>query len=111
MGIGHPARPAGGDRKPRRIDRRAVPQADRRLLWRAQHAGEQETMRCVASLLMLTMVAAPIAGAADAVPKDNPLNGTELTPEVRAAIDKGLEALSHRQEADGSFGVTIPHHA
>ena len=47
--------------------------------------------------------AAPIAGS--------PLNGTELTSDDRAAIDKGLEALSRRQEADGSFGTTIPRHA
>ncbi|HEX8325596.1 MAG TPA: prenyltransferase/squalene oxidase repeat-containing protein [Tepidisphaeraceae bacterium] len=47
------------------------------------------------------------APAAPAAPAAGPLNGRELTPEARVAVDRGLEALAKRQQKDGSFGTTM----
>lgn len=37
-------------------------------------------------------------------PGDDPISGSELTPEVLAAVDRGLEYLAKVQNADGGFG-------
>jgi len=37
---------------------------------------------------------------------DDPIEGSELTPEVLAAVERGLEYLARVQTADGSFGST-----
>lgn len=41
----------------------------------------------------------------DIAQRPNQVVGNELTPETRQAIDKGLEWLAGRQNADGSFGT------
>lgn len=44
-----------------------------------------------------------------AAPADNPAKGitfTEITPEQKTAVEKGLEFLSSRQTPEGSFGST-----
>ena len=49
----------------------------------------------------------PAAPAVRAVPPgDDPIKGTELTPEVLAKVDRGLEYLAKVQNADGGFGRT-----
>ena len=40
----------------------------------------------------------------------HPLTGTEITDAQRAAVDRGLEALSKRQVKDGSFGEGMSRH-
>jgi hypothetical protein len=44
---------------------------------------------------------------APAPPKepDNPIKGTEITPEQQKAVERGLAYLASRQQADGSFGT------
>ena len=37
---------------------------------------------------------------------DDPIEGNELTPEVRAAVDRGLDYLVRMQAPDGSYGGT-----
>lgn len=65
--------------------------------------------------LILTLAASAIALAPCVAPaqvrrstniaaRPNQVAGNELTPETRKAIDKGLEWLASRQNADGSFG-------
>ena len=44
----------------------------------------------------------------EAVAAETPFEGRELSPESRAAIDRGLEALAKRQAKDGSFGRSVP---
>lgn len=36
----------------------------------------------------------------------NQVRGDELTPEVKRAIERGLERIASRQQADGNFGLT-----
>lgn len=51
----------------------------------------------------------PAAGAAATTstpPGDDPIEGNELTPEVLAAIDRGLEYLAKAQNNDGGYGGT-----
>lgn len=36
--------------------------------------------------------------------KDHPLTGKEITPEMTAAVERGLAFLASRQQPDGSFG-------
>ncbi len=48
--------------------------------------------------------AAGDGGSAKGPLGDDPLDGSEFTPEVMAAIDRGLEFLAQTQNDDGSFG-------
>lgn len=63
----------------------------------------------VATVALLASAACAQAADAPAV-EAGPLTGRELTPEMRAAVDRGLEALSKRQQKDGSFGSEMTRH-
>ncbi len=52
---------------------------------------------------VLTLAAALPAGAGEDR-SDEPLTGEELTPEVIAAVGRGLDYLARNQDRDGSFG-------
>ncbi len=48
--------------------------------------------------------AVPVAAAPAGANRENPIAGQERTPEMAAAVEKGLAYLASQQQADGSFG-------
>ncbi|MGN6628180.1 MAG: prenyltransferase/squalene oxidase repeat-containing protein [Tepidisphaeraceae bacterium] len=73
-------------------------------MWRA-------AQKALLAAMSVVVCGASTFGADDgAQPPGNPLNGTELTAQEQAAVDKGLEALARRQESDGSFGTSMGRH-
>lgn len=63
--------------------------------------------RLLISAPLLASLACPIVRAdppASGAPKDHPLTGKEITPEMNAAVERGLAFLASRQQADGSIG-------
>lgn len=61
----------------------------------------------VATPLLAGLLVAPVRAQpapAGSPSKEHPLTGKEISPEMSAAVDRGLAFLASRQQSDGSFG-------